>query len=879
MTGGKRIVAIGPGGETPLTGEDTTLPQADSAETAAPVWDDGDQADTSAAWTVERNRWREALPAALAGLAACGWSGFFLWAQRRTISAGLTPREGIALVVDWAVPLLLIGVLWLLAMRNSRREAGRFGDAARLLAAESARLEGRLTVVNRELSLAREFIAAQARDLESLGRVAADRLSEQAGRLQDLIRDNGAQVDAIAGVSTTALDNMERLRGQLPVIASSTKDLANTIGHASNAAQTALGELTDGFVRLAGAGRTSTDAIAGLHERVDASLALFDTRLDQVQATVSARIEMLEHRAGQLRDRLSADESDALAGLQHRAALLDEELGRTRSQLEQQEAEALTSLRARLAALRDEGHALARALRDGESGALAALIAAKDRVEAEIAGVVQRLDRLDRDALDAATRRIEKLSEEAQEFDQRLAERNRLFSEEMDQRLDQARERHAGELSRAAELFRQLDEELAKRVAEQSTRQQELADSAVAISARLEALSERIAAISAFGNQAEDTLGSSLATLADRLTGSREALNGTSATIDQLTDGAVRLLELLQASARQSGEELPAALSRGEGALVDWEARVAALRESVGEAREQGNSLARSAEETRGSLKATFAELEQLQRSLSAQNEDYSMAVGDIREALVDIGARTDALTERAASQLTAAIDSLEAAARSAAQTLTDDTSGAISAVAERLGEESAAAIDRAMRLRLAEAVGALEQAASHAAGVSREATVQLRDQLSKVNELTGNLEQRVARAREKAEEQVDNDFSRRVALITESLNSNAIDVAKALSTEVTDMAWAAYLKGDRGVFTRRALRLADATEQREIVRLYEEDHEFRGHVSRYIHDFEAMLRQLLSTRDGHALGVTLLSSDMGKLYVLLAQSIERLRT
>ena len=30
--------------------------------------------------------------------------------------------------------------------------------------------------------------------------------------------------------------------------------------------------------------------------------------------------------------------------------------------------------------------------------------------------------------------------------------------------------------------------------------------------------------------------------------------------------------------------------------------------------------------------------------------------------------------------------------------------------------------------------------------------------------------------------------------------------------------------------------------------------------------------------RDGSALGVTLLSSDMGKLYVALAQAIERLR-
>ncbi len=34
----------------------------------------------------------------------------------------------------------------------------------------------------------------------------------------------------------------------------------------------------------------------------------------------------------------------------------------------------------------------------------------------------------------------------------------------------------------------------------------------------------------------------------------------------------------------------------------------------------------------------------------------------------------------------------------------------------------------------------------------------------------------------------------------------------------------------------------------------------------------------VLGTRDGQSLSVTLLSSDMGKLYVALAQAIERLR-
>jgi hypothetical protein len=73
-------------------------------------------------------------------------------------------------------------------------------------------------------------------------------------------------------------------------------------------------------------------------------------------------------------------------------------------------------------------------------------------------------------------------------------------------------------------------------------------------------------------------------------------------------------------------------------------------------------------------------------------------------------------------------------------------------------------------------------------------------------------------------------------------------------------------------------VRLLDAGEAREILRHYDEEPAFREQVNRYIHDFEAMLRAILAQRDGSPLGVTLLSSDMGKLYVALAQAIERLR-
>ena len=140
-------------------------------------------------------------------------------------------------------------------------------------------------------------------------------------------------------------------------------------------------------------------------------------------------------------------------------------------------------------------------------------------------------------------------------------------------------------------------------------------------------------------------------------------------------------------------------------------------------------------------------------------------------------------------------------------------------------------------------------------------------------------VEARIEEARIERENADRDNFARRVSLLVEALNSASIDISKAFAHEVSDSAWAAYLKGDRGVFTRRAVRLLDSGQAREVSSLYEGDPEFREQVNRYIHDFEAMLRQVLALRDGAPLGVTLLSSDMGKLYVALAQAIDRLRS
>ena len=860
MTGTSRIVPIDPTASDSAQAEDGESTAANLAAKSLD-WSEGEEVAPTLP------RWPGLLAAGLALFAIAGWTTLFALAHGAAMASGGTPADWTGWIRDWSIPVLLVGVCWLVAMRHSRREARRFGEAARLLSDESTRLEGRLTTVNRELSLAREFLASQTRDLESLGRVATERLGQNADYLGELIRDNGSRLETIGTVSSAALENMEKLRGQLPVIASSAKDVTNNIGAAGRSAQAQLEDLIAGFNRLNQFGQASERQVEALRGIVEQTLAGFTRQAEQLDEIAAQRFAALNERSEEFRTQLDSREVEALAAIRTRAAAMGEELAATRAKLDEQEAESLTSLRARLGALRDESSSMTRALREGEDAALETWALAVRRLEGDLDKAIAELAAKDERAVESARHRIAALQDEAAEVRDYMAERDALFSEELERRrvgLEASQTEFAEGL--AARMV-ELDETIARRHATQQDQAKAIAKQGDAAAARLADIARHLDAASRLGSEAEQRIAASLDTLSSRLTQSREALNGTDAAIAALTDASVRLLELIQASAQHSGSELPQAIGRGEAKLAELEQRAENLRTSVVAAEEAGSAL-----------RASLSEIDELHVRIEQRGSAQGEAVEQLRAGLEVVRGETLAQAEAAQTTLQRAIDELTEASRQAVAGIEEQSAAAVAALAARLGESSAAAIDQAITQSTAEVAGQLEKAAAHAAGVSRDAAVQLRDQLAKVSELTSHLERRVAHARQRAEEQVDNDFSRRVALITEALNSNAIDIARAMDADVTDTAWAAYLKGDRGIFTRRAVRLLEAPEAKAVMQLYEADPAFRDNVSRYIHDFEAMLRQLLSTRDGHALGVTLLSSDMGKLYVALAQAIERLR-
>ena len=784
-------------------------------------------------------RMRVPIAPILAVLAIAGWTALFVASLPTDTLVRFDPVRMVGWVGAWSVPVILVLLVWLIAIRISRREAGRFVSAAAALRTEAEALEMRLATVNGELSLARDFLANQARELDSLGRVAVERMSDHAGRLESLIAANAAELDRIESVGDTAVGNMERLRSDLPVIAGSARDMANQIGNAGRVANEQVDGLASGFERLNQFGEASERQVAALSERIETALAQYDAVARRVGGEVADRFETLAHRAGELRTIAETTETAAIEGLS-----------------------------ARFDALADA--------RDDEAERHAAHIA---KLETDLRNAVERLTEIDRKALESSNAKLTALQEEAAGVDASLEQRDRLFVERVTQRRKRMAEDDAKAIDGLRTALSTIDEALAVRVSTYETTGSTLAEQVEAVGDRIDALSATMNQLAERGATVSDEFASGVAHVQSELDDGRQIMEATGGTVAELTEAVVRLLELIRGAAEHGRDELPKSLEQAEARLDGFSDRANSIRSALLDSENSGAAIENYLIETERRGEAAAENLAQLDTRFDEIGTRHAQTIGELLARFEELATRADTMSDQVASELANTIDGLRAALNQELAGFEDGATGKIAALSDEFGSRTAEALERAVSERATDAIVEIGRKANESASAGQDAVALLRDQLARVAELTANLESRVEHARERATEQSDDDFSRRVAIITESLNSAGIDIAQKLNADVSDTEWTAYLRGDRGIFTRRAVRLLDAVEARTIAETYDRDPDFRAVVGRYIADFEAMLRTMLSTRDGNALGVTLLSSDMGKLYVALAQAIERLRT
>ena len=320
-------------------------------------------------------------------------------------------------------------------------------------------------------------------------------------------------------------------------------------------------------------------------------------------------------------------------------------------------------------------------------------------------------------------------------------------------------------------------------------------------------------------------------------------------------------------------------------AIGDAQGSADRLAETAAAAKPEIGWLRDAAVETSEKLLTTGCEITQQRTHFTALLSSVDEGVSDTQSRLAEL-ASTLAQVEREAASLSnetgpALVESLvqvKEAAAHAAERAKQTIEAAIPESAGKLSSEAAKALERVIRDSVEAGLRSVERTATQAVESARTASDRLTQQMLTLGQTASALEAHIQQTSKEQREKDSEAFAKRVALLIDSMHSAAIDVGKIMADEFDEKAWNDYLKGNRGVFTSRAVRLIGGSESRAVRAHYESDVEFQSSVNRYIADFEAMLRRVLAERDGGMIAVTFMSSDMGKLYASLAQAIGKRR-
>jgi hypothetical protein len=416
---------------------------------------------------------------------------------------------------------------------------------------------------------------------------------------------------------------------------------------------------------------------------------------------------------------------------------------------------------------------------------------------------------------------------------------------------------------------------LSTRVAEQERASQRMI---AEIDRGLALIDQRFAELAANGDERASHFLQSLSraraeldSLAEQSASQDGALGGLAERTQSLREGIGRLSQDIR-------EGLASILSEAEGGAERVLRTAEAARPEIGWIRD-------AAVEASDRISASNAKVAEQQDRFAALLASVDDGISGTETRLAELtaamaGAQAEAmqLTNQTGPALVDALMQVREAAAHAAERAREAIAQVIPEGAANLSQATREALEAAIREGIEERLRGVEAIAARAVESARAASDRLISQMLTLGQsataLEAHMEQTSADQREKDSEA----FARRVSLLIDSMHSAAIDVGKILSDEIDEKAWGAYLKGNRGVFTRRAVRLIGSAEGKAIRAHYDADGEFQQSVNRYVHDFEAMLRRVVADRDGAIIAVTLMSSDMGKLYAALAQALERRR-
>lgn len=553
-------------------------------------------------------------------------------------------------------------------------------------------------------------------------------------------------------------------------------------------------------------------------------------------------IELLSRAENTLRAQMAETET-LLAGLYTRASEAEAEARRAGQ------------------ASRGEINALAEASTSGLNAMASAAANARDAVQAPIGELNAAID----DAFRRTTQSVE------QTRDAVHAQTSALLAS-----VDQARTAlaHIG-----GETAKSLDDRLATLQQMATNVAGEIEASGRSATAMVEELGSRIEAL-------ESRLSTAIAANSDALAGLDERLAAASNSVAAFAapfDSAHQALAAVQKRLEDMGSEaartialFDAQLPAGEQQLAAVRAQLAGLESQVASIKDQAATLAEPLETGTNTLNLAGDRLAMARETLAATASDLADAIARAQAQMQALEADTSRLSLTASGELIETFGRVREVADAAAGAMRTALAGVIVEAEDALNQAAVARTEEAfaapIRARIEELVAAQAKAGESAQAAS-ERVVQ---RLLALNQTLAEVEGHVDRVETRAEVRARNALGRRANALIDSLQSSAIDLAKLLDYDIDDKTWADYAAGDASAIARRLALGLDSGAGRQFARHYAHDAEFRTEASRYLQEFETLVADVVPERGGDALGATLLSSTLGKLYLALGQAAGR---
>lgn len=709
--------------------------------------------------------------------------------------------------------------------RDAGREAETMIASMQTLIAriDQSSAESTKTIANRAYTLDAAVTGVLDRSAEAFQSIG-ETLQEQARRVEQMVATARNELDAFGADGTRVVSQRldvllgaaNQLKQQFLEHEALTSSLNEIATQSIGAIEGRLGELH--------------------HHQTNATQALV--------ADADSGIAAIEGRLGQLRERqieashaLMADADSSAVAFERRLADLAERQRLAEAEQRERLASALSALEEQIDSIGARQQATASRL--------------QETLAQVIAGVEQRLEAL-KDRQQALGAELEAGAEAvASGVEQRL---EGLAARQVDMRVRLEAD--------AAEGIAAVEERLAGLRA----RQQELASAMQAETVEgLASVEARFAALGASGAESLRDAGGLIAR--------------TLSELDRLGDALTARQDVTQALHGRIGDLLPAFEEFAGGA----DARIPELGRGFDFLADRGRNVADQLDVLAGRIES---QVELLRDSAAAFERDHAAVAGlaqslagefeTARGVVAEIHSSTEQTAIAAASRMVENVMQVRQAVNATSAEIRDLLTSVVAEAEQSLDAFASTKAEAAFGAPIRLQIAALEDASVKAAEAAGAASERLSTRLVDLMRTISETEARIDEVDTRMEVRARDTLAARSLRLVDSLQEASVDVARLLAVDVGDSAWARYLKGDRSLFARATVRLADKETARKIARHYNHDEEFQVEASRYLDQFEELIRRVLKDPDGEAFALVLLSSDIGKLYVMISEAIGR---